>query len=539
MIYKQGFKIYSLLQLSLFIVIDANLNAKGFIRTQGTKFVDANCEQFIVNGWNSWEMIEGALNKISYADISVFGGQDPLQWMMDKGTSIGMNTFRIFGHGHDSSIMTLQYSPGSYDEGALTGLDMVLAEAANRNLKVILTFADNWKNTDSKKNYEEWSGLLGTTDAFWYDEGIKSNFKNHMSFMVSRTNSVNGRVYRDDPTILAWNLINEPRSDSWDCNTDCEWAIQTWIDEMAAFVKSIDPYHMVTVGEEGFYGWNSGKEHVNPDSWNGDWGSWAMKSGQNFVPNHSGAGIDFAATHIWVDDWAIYHDPQGFFGQWLDEHANDASALNKPLLIEEFGKKADHDGNLPNDRDPFFSLAYYKTIESINADGAIQGVMWWEWENDESSPLKEYDVKTYHSTWNDQIVPNSGTITSLRDYKPLVPNCVPGGTTSFDVVYADGDEFVYYKYLPKILATSEGETLLGADGAEFAEGISREECASRCESMQPDCTSFAYNEGFGQCFLKKGESAPDMGFAWNVDGWSTYWRSIGSYGDCTPGSSCS
>ena len=35
----------------------------------------------------------------------------------------------------------------------------------------------------------------------------------HMEAMVSRRNSINGRLYRDDPTIFAWDLMNEPRCD--------------------------------------------------------------------------------------------------------------------------------------------------------------------------------------------------------------------------------------------------------------------------------------------------------------------------------------
>ena len=33
--------------------------------------------------------------------------------------------------------------------------------------------------------------------------------------------------------------------------------VQTWISEMATFLKQADPNHLITVGEEGFWGWNS------------------------------------------------------------------------------------------------------------------------------------------------------------------------------------------------------------------------------------------------------------------------------------------
>ena len=55
---------------------------------------------------------------------------------------------------------------------------------------------------------------------------------------------------RDDPTILAWSLSNEPR-----CDGDYSGSsLQGWIDATAEFLKSIDPNHLITVGAEGFLG---------------------------------------------------------------------------------------------------------------------------------------------------------------------------------------------------------------------------------------------------------------------------------------------
>ena len=55
---------------------------------------------------------------------------------------------------------------------------------------------------------------------------------------------------RDDPTILAWSLSNEPR-----CDGDYSGSsLQGWIDATAEFLKSIDPNHLITVGTEGFLG---------------------------------------------------------------------------------------------------------------------------------------------------------------------------------------------------------------------------------------------------------------------------------------------
>lgn len=53
------------------------------------------------------------------------------------------------------------------------------------------------------------------------------------------------QAYKNDATILSWNLINEPRCDAIGCNTD----MLAWIQEMAPYLKSLDSNHLVTVGE--------------------------------------------------------------------------------------------------------------------------------------------------------------------------------------------------------------------------------------------------------------------------------------------------
>ncbi len=44
--------------------------------------------------------------------------------------------------------------------------------------------------------------------------------------------------------IVAWNLINEPRCDALGCNKN----IQAWVGEMAPYLKSLDPNHLITIG---------------------------------------------------------------------------------------------------------------------------------------------------------------------------------------------------------------------------------------------------------------------------------------------------
>ena len=59
----------------------------------------------------------------------------------------------------------------------------------------------------------------GVTCFAWAWEPVKSRpdcgplFQ--VRFILTRRNTRNGLAYREDPTILAWDLINEPRCETW------------------------------------------------------------------------------------------------------------------------------------------------------------------------------------------------------------------------------------------------------------------------------------------------------------------------------------
>lgn len=73
--------------------------------------------------------------------------------------------------------------------------------------------------------------------------------------------------------------------------------LQNWIQEMAVFVKSIDPKHLVEIGLEGFYGPSTpNRAQFNPNSY-------ATQVGTDFIRNHMALGVDFASAHIYPDSW--------------------------------------------------------------------------------------------------------------------------------------------------------------------------------------------------------------------------------------------
>ena len=50
---------------------------------------------------------------------------------------------------------------------------------------------------------------------FFTDADAKRIYKENVKYTLLRKNSVNGRTYKDDPTIFSWGLLNEPRCETW------------------------------------------------------------------------------------------------------------------------------------------------------------------------------------------------------------------------------------------------------------------------------------------------------------------------------------
>lgn len=68
---------------------------------------------------------------------------------------------------------------------------------------------------------------------------------------------------------------------------------------MAAYIKSLDQKHLVTIGLEGFYGPKTAERSgVNP-------GEWAASLGIDFIQNSAINNIDFASVHAYPDSWLV------------------------------------------------------------------------------------------------------------------------------------------------------------------------------------------------------------------------------------------
>ena len=50
---------------------------------------------------------------------------------------------------------------------------------------------------------------------FFTDKDARRIYKENVKYTLTRRSTLTGRAYKDDPTIMAWGLLNEPRCETW------------------------------------------------------------------------------------------------------------------------------------------------------------------------------------------------------------------------------------------------------------------------------------------------------------------------------------
>ncbi len=278
--------------------------------------------------------------------------------VLEETKAMSLNVMRTWAFNDGASQWNaLQTSPGVYDEQVFQGLDYVVAKSGELGLQLILPFVNNWDDYGGMNQYVSWSGTASSHDHFYTDTNCRSWYQNHIAAVLGRVNTFNGLVYKDDPTIFAWELANEPRCQS-DGSGD---TLQEWIETMSAYVKSLDPDHMVTTGSEGFYG-PTGPAH-NPLGW-------MSSQGVDYIRNHQPASIDFGCFHAWPDHWGISYAASM---DWASDHIADSETLlGKPVILEEFGKHQPF-----STRDQFYQGWYDEFFTGASAGSAAGGSNFW------------------------------------------------------------------------------------------------------------------------------------------------------------------
>lgn len=86
-------------------------------------------------------------------------------------------------------------------------------------------------------------------DDFYHVPKIVNAYKNYVKTFVNR--------YKHSSAIMSWQLANEPRCGADGVRNlprapDCDHKRMTaWVKDLSAYIKKLDPYHLVSTGGEG------------------------------------------------------------------------------------------------------------------------------------------------------------------------------------------------------------------------------------------------------------------------------------------------
>jgi len=380
----------------------------GFVAVKGTQLtVGDDCHPFYFSGWNSWEFLELASEAPSppFRSTPLKGKQHVLN-VMDTGVKAGLKVIRLWAHSMTPG-WELQTGPTTYNEKVLVGMDFVMDEAAKRGLRIIWVLADNWYPLGIDQQVK--LGGASRHQDFYTSAAVKAGYKRHIAFLLSRTNTLNGKVYGQDPTVMAWNLANEAR-----CQGCPSSAMQSWVSEMCAAVKAAAPRHLVSIGYEGFFGPASSKLSENPGLGGSDW---ASREGQDFTQNNLDPCVDFVGIHAWPDNWAM-RGPKDLTNYIESRLRETAAVIKKPFILEEYGKITNGD-TTHKLRNSYFAAAMAAAEANAKAGGPLMGSLFWHLYDAGMGP-GQYGVHATDSTWS-LITQHTGVMNGL--YASAAPTC--------------------------------------------------------------------------------------------------------------------
>ncbi|MDX6695443.1 MAG: mannan endo-1,4-beta-mannosidase [Blastocatellia bacterium] len=298
----------------------------GFVSTSGARFT-----------------IDNAPARFVGANVAVIYGDEERERMPEtlrQAARDGMSLVRVWAFGESGEDdgepggvardrwlhpHPFRRGPEDWNEEAFVNLDRVLVEAARNNLRVQICLTNWWRDTGGVVRYLRWAGLPDAADdsqpfginveramPFYSNETVRRLYREHVKRIVARRNTVNGLFYRDDPTIMGYELMNEAQAPTG------RWAERrAWVAEMSAYIKSLDPDHLVAPGTWGYRT------------------SWERRE---WLEEHRIPTIDYCDVHIYPRDDAdsFVDSPEALRG-FIDNRAAAAFAVEKPLVLGEFG----------------------------------------------------------------------------------------------------------------------------------------------------------------------------------------------------------
>lgn len=387
----------NLLLIIYFLIQTSKMFSMGepeFIKAKGIEFFIGE-KKYCFIGTNFW-----------YGSYLCINEEDKKRLIreLDRLKELGINNLRILAASEKSYLKNtlqpvFQSEPNLYNENLLEGLDFLLNEMSKRNMYAVIILNNYWEWSGGFASYNDWTNYCQKVDpdneidgwknfmiysaSFYQNEKGNELYRNYIKLLLTRKNKFNDKYYSEDPTIMAWQLANEPRPGYSEESIENQSIYYEWINETAKFIKSIDNNHLVSTGSEGVIG--------------------SLQVDSIYFNAHNSEYIDYLTFHIWPKNWNWY-DPQNpdntFYEtkekvrKYFNEHLSIAKKLNKPIVLEEFGLSRDYDNYDINSttkyRDNFYKYIFDLVEDSINSNSPIAGTNFWAWAGEGRSVNSSY-----------------------------------------------------------------------------------------------------------------------------------------------------
>ncbi|KAJ3044945.1 hypothetical protein HDV00_000229 [Rhizophlyctis rosea] len=219
----------------------------------GTKLY-ASGKQFRFINFNAASLILNADGGNGFQLPNLFDVQDYLQSVaglnnpLVRTYTLGINS--SYASGPDFHILGCR----QYKEAAFVSLDNVLDIAAKNGVRLMIPLVNNdWLNSDGTSNTNlDYVGNWGdfaylckgnrSWETFFLDSDVRQSFKDFLTFLLTRRNTVNGKIYANDPALAVIETGNE--LGSWDQRPPAG----AWTADIAKHIKTLAPNVLVADG---------------------------------------------------------------------------------------------------------------------------------------------------------------------------------------------------------------------------------------------------------------------------------------------------
>jgi mannan endo-1,4-beta-mannosidase len=333
-------------------ITDPGLNAAADASSGGAAAVGGGSP--FVTRTGTQLVLKGKLYRFTGLNIYNANSSGTCWYAMASGTILDRSLAAI-GAGKEAFrswfFQSLATTGGQRDWSAF---DHTLSVARSHRVKVIATLTNQWGDCEAG-GYKTDSWYTGGYTQL--DPGGIASYRDWVAEVVTR--------YRDDPTILAWQLINEaevkPSRDAT-CSAGAATILKAFAADVSGLIKSLDPNHLVSLGTMG--------------------GGQCGAQSAEYQDVYSVASIDLCEYH----DYQPLAPMPGDQYNGLQVRIDQCNALEKPLFVGETGIIPNHVGGTLEGR-----AAALKAKLRAQFRAGVVGDLVWAW-SALGSTLDSYDV---------------------------------------------------------------------------------------------------------------------------------------------------